>query len=83
MKWCVGITVDTERGQSYWTQKCPDDAGKGRIFCANTEIPNGQSPENRTDVEVIFEGLPEPIDMELDVYNRALVLDRSWRSSTW
>ena len=40
--------------------------------CANTEKPNGQSPENRTDVEVIFEGLPEPIDMELDVYNRVL-----------
>ena len=47
-------------------------SGKGRIFRANTEIPNGQSPANRTDVEVIFEGLPEPIDLELDVYNRVL-----------
>ena len=72
MKWCVGITVDPGRGQIYWTQKGPDDAGKGRIFRAGTEIPNGQSPQNRTDVEVIFEGLPEPIDMELDVYNRVL-----------
>lgn len=72
MKWCVGITVDPGRGQIYWTQKGPDDAGKGRIFRASTEIPNGQSPENRTDVEVIFEGLPEPIDLELDVYNRML-----------
>src|SRR4051794_24056557 len=26
-KWCVGITVDTKRGQIYWTQKGPDDAG--------------------------------------------------------
>ena len=72
MKWCVGITVDPDREQIYWTQKGPDDAGKGRIFCASTEIPNGQSPENRTDVEVRFEGLPEPIDLELDVYNRVL-----------
>src|SRR6266700_5469161 len=29
-KWCVGITVDPDRGQIYWTQKGPDDAGKGR-----------------------------------------------------
>jgi hypothetical protein len=72
MKWCVGITVDQGRGQIYWTQKGPDDAGKGRIFLASTEIPNGQSPENRTDVELLFEGLPEPIDLELDVYNRVL-----------
>jgi hypothetical protein len=72
MKWCVGITVNADRGQIYWTQKGPDDAGKGRIFRASTEIPNGQSPENRTDVEVLFEGLPEPIDLELDVYNRML-----------
>ena len=40
-KWCVGITVDPERGQIYWTQKGPDDAGQGRIFRANIEIPKG------------------------------------------
>jgi hypothetical protein len=72
MKWCVGITVDPGRRQIYWTQKGPDDAGKGRIFRASTEIPKGQSPENRTDVEVLFEGLPEPIDLELDLYNHML-----------
>jgi len=72
MKWCVGITVDPSRHQVYWTQKGPDNSGKGRIFRASTEIPNGQSPENRTDVELLFESLPEPIDLELDVYNRVL-----------
>ncbi|MFZ0222260.1 MAG: hypothetical protein WAM42_11305, partial [Candidatus Nitrosopolaris sp.] len=72
MKWCVGITVDPGCGQFYWTQKGLDDAGKGRIFRASTEIPKGQSPENRTDVEVLFEGLPEPIDLELDLYKRVL-----------
>jgi hypothetical protein len=72
MKWCVGITVDPGRGQFYWTQKGRDDAGKGRIFCASTEIPKSESPENRTDVEVLFEGRPEPIDLELDLYNRML-----------
>jgi hypothetical protein len=68
-KWCVGITVDADRGHVYWTQKGPDDAGQGRIFRANTEIPKGQSPANRTDVETLFNGLPEPIDLELDVRN--------------
>ena len=68
-KWCVGITVDADRGHVYWTQKGPDDAGQGRIFRANTEIPKGQSPANRTDIETLFNGLPEPIDLELDVRN--------------
>jgi hypothetical protein len=68
-RWCVGITVDADRGHVYWTQKGPDDAGQGRIFRANTEIPNGQSPANRTDIETLFDGLPEPIDLELDVRN--------------
>jgi len=72
MKWCVGVTVDPGRGQLYWTQKGPDDAGKGRIFRASTEILRGESPENRTDIEVLFEGLPEPIDLELDLYNHVL-----------
>ena len=72
MKWCVGITVDAEREQIYWTQKGPDDAGQGRIFRASIEIPKGQSAAKRTDIEVLFDGLPEPIDLELDLKNRML-----------
>jgi hypothetical protein len=71
-KWCVGITVDVERRQMYWTQKGPDKAGKGRIFRASTEIPNGQSAANRTDIEVLFKDLPEPIDLDLDLNRRML-----------
>jgi len=66
-KWCVGITVDAGRGHMYWTQKGPDDAGKGRIFRANLEIPKGETPTSRTDIEVLFDHLPEPIDLELDL----------------
>src|SRR3984893_5375342 len=65
-KWCVGIAVDAGRGQMYWTQKGPDNAGQGRIFRANIEMPRGENAANRTDIEVLFEGLPEPIDLELD-----------------
>lgn len=71
-KWCVGITVDAERGQIYWTQKGPDKAGQGRIFRASIEIPNGQTAANRTDIEVLFDNLPEPIDLDLDLSNRML-----------
>ena len=71
-KWCVGITVDPNRGQIYWTQKGPDDAGQGRIFRANIEIPEGQNAANRTDIELLFDGLPEPIDLELDLNNRLM-----------
>jgi sugar lactone lactonase YvrE len=71
-KWCVGITVDPQRGQFYWTQKGGDNAGVGRIFRASLEMPKGQTAANRTDIEVLFENLPEPIDLELDLENRIL-----------
>ncbi len=71
-KWCVGIAVDTDRGQFYWTQKGPDNAGVGRIFRANVEMPKGETAANRSDIEVLFEALPEPIDLELDLKNRLI-----------
>jgi hypothetical protein len=71
-KWCVGIAVDHEGGKFYWTQKGPDNAGQGRIFRANFEIPKGESPANRTDIEVLFDRLPEPIDLDLDLNNRMI-----------
>ena len=70
--WCVGITVDPIRGQMYWTQKGADDSERGRIFRANINMPPGQTPANRLDVEVLFEGLPEPIDLALDLEHRIL-----------
>src|SRR5579862_3820241 len=41
-KWCVGIALDVQGGKFYWTQKGPDNAGLGRIFRANLELPKGQ-----------------------------------------
>jgi sugar lactone lactonase YvrE len=71
-KWCVGIALDVEGGKLYWTQKGSDNAGQGRIFRANLEIPKGQNPAKRKDIELLYEGLPEPIDLELDLDNRTL-----------
>src|SRR5712671_5602881 len=71
-KWCGGITVDPDRGQVYWGQKGPDDAGEGRIFRTKIDIPKGETAANRNDIELLFDGLPEPIDLELDLKNRLL-----------
>src|ERR1700761_702370 len=71
-KWCVGIAVDAAGGKFYWTQKGDDNAGQGRIFCANLEIPHGQTAANRKDIEVLYKDLPEPIDLDLDLENRMM-----------
>ena len=71
-KQCVGIALDVEGEKVYWTQKGPANAGDGRIFRANLEIPKGQSAANRKDIELLYEGLPEPIDLELDLANRTI-----------
>ncbi|NLS69574.1 3-hydroxyacyl-CoA dehydrogenase [Bradyrhizobium brasilense] len=71
-RWCVGITIDPKFKRIYWTQKGPDNGEHGRIFRANIEISKGETPTNRSDIEVLFDRLPEPIDLELDVANRVL-----------
>ena len=71
-KWCVGITLDPARGHMYWTQKGPDNGELGRICRAGIDIPNGEKPAHRSDIEVLFERLPEPIDLELDLEHRVL-----------
>src|SRR5580700_9236840 len=71
-KWCVGIAVDAKGGKIYWTQKGGDNAGQGRIFRAGIETPPEQLPASRRDIELLYENLPEPIDLDLDLANRSL-----------
>jgi hypothetical protein len=71
-KWCVGLAVDAGAGTLYWTQKGGDNAGEGSILRANLDVPNGQTPANRTDIEVLYDKLPEPIDLDLDLKGRML-----------
>jgi DNA-binding beta-propeller fold protein YncE len=66
---CVGIAVDVKNGYFYWTQKGPADGGKGRIFRAGLDLPQNTDPTNRNDVELLFDKLPEPIDLEIDHVN--------------
>src|SRR5881394_1046737 len=67
IRWCVGIAIDPDRGHIYWTQKGTDNGGVGRIFRAGIDIPSGQTASNRTDIEVLYDKLPEPIDLDLDL----------------
>jgi hypothetical protein len=71
-RWCVGITLDPKLGKISWTQKGSDNAGVGRIFRASVHIPKGDRPANRSDIEILFDRLPEPIDLEFDPTNRLL-----------
>ncbi|KAJ6564145.1 hypothetical protein B0H19DRAFT_1258636 [Mycena capillaripes] len=63
--WCVGLALDPARGLLYWTQKGASKGWNGRIFRAQIDPPPGADPAERKDVEVLFDGLPEPIDLEV------------------
>jgi sugar lactone lactonase YvrE len=65
--WCVGIAVDADRGKIYWTQKGGSNANEGSIRRANLDVPEGEDAAHRTDIEVLVDRLPEPIDLDLDV----------------
>ena len=70
--WCVGIAIDPDGGKVYWTQKGGDNAFRGTIRRANLEIPKGQTAGTRTDSEILFDALPEPIDLDLDLKNQMI-----------
>jgi hypothetical protein len=59
-KWCVGIAVDAQGGKIYWSQKGGDNGCEGSILRANLEIPAGQTPANRNDIELSIAICPSP-----------------------
>ena len=71
-RWCVGVAVDPVGRHLYWTQKGPSDGGLGTILRAGIDLPAGDTAGNRSDIEVLFKGLPEPIDLEVDLAARML-----------
>jgi DNA-binding beta-propeller fold protein YncE len=71
-RWCVGVTVDHVGGHLYWTEKGPSDAGLGKILRAGIDVPAGETAAHRSDIEVVFKDLPEPIDLEIDHTTRTL-----------
>src|SRR6516165_1005613 len=47
-------------------------AGLGRILRAGIDLPAGESATSRSDIEVVFKDLPEPIDLEIEHTTRTL-----------
>ena len=71
-KWCVGIAVDVAGGKFYWTQKGGDNAEQGRILRASIDMSSLETPAERQDIELLYEALPEPIDLDIDPHARML-----------
>jgi hypothetical protein len=69
---CVGVAVDSQRGLLYWTQKGRANGNEGRILRAGLDLNAGMDPANRSDVEVLFDELPEPIDLEWEEHTGQL-----------
>ncbi|KAF3399905.1 Low-density lipoprotein receptor-related protein 5 [Penicillium rolfsii] len=65
-RWCVGIAIDSKNRKFYWSQKGPPKSNQGRIFRANLDMTPGQHASNRSDIELVLQNLPEPIDLEID-----------------
>jgi hypothetical protein len=59
--WCVGIALDVEGGRMYWSQK--GSGNNGRIFRASLD---------GSQIETLFDNLPEPIDIDLDPGHRMM-----------
>ena len=63
---CVGVAIDRFANHIYWTLKGKPNGGEGRIMRAALRLPDGVAPDARTDLETVFDNLPEPIDLEWD-----------------
>ena len=66
-RWCVGLALDLQKGFVYYSQKGPDNGHQGSLRRAPLALRSGETAANRSDVEVLFSGLPEPVDVDLDL----------------
>ncbi len=69
---CVGITADVDDKRIYWTQKGPENGGGGanppRQYRNTKRSKRSQAHSDR----VLFDGLPESIDLNLDLKSHML-----------
>jgi DNA-binding beta-propeller fold protein YncE len=66
-RWCVGMALDLDGGFIYWSQKGPANGHVGSLRRAHLALPTGQTSATRTDIEILYDKLPEPIDIDLDL----------------
>ena len=71
-RWCVGIAISPRLRKIFWTQKGAPKGWQGRIFSAGIDVPNGETPAARSNIECLAEGLAEPVDLEIHEESQTL-----------
>lgn len=69
--YCVGIALDLAHNEMYWTQR-GDRSNDGSIRRASMNIPKGEDPAHRTDIQTLFDQMPEPVDLAFDLKTRTM-----------
>src|SRR6266481_5120865 len=70
------LHLEKRSGKLYWCDREGMRVMRANLDGSNIEIlvdtSKGETPVDRTDIELLFDGLPEPIDLELDLKNRLI-----------
>lgn len=63
---CVGIALDIKNNRIFWTMKGPSKGGMGRLLYAPFDYTDPRAVIKPSQLNIIYDHLPEPIDLEID-----------------
>lgn len=63
----LNIAMDLNERRLYWT-----DRERGVIFTMGMDIPAGSTPQDRTDIKILLDGLVDPVGIALDDVTKRL-----------
>jgi len=65
-RYCIGIALDQKNNRIFWTMKGPSKGGQGRLLSAPFDYRADNAAINLEEINVVFDQLPEPIDLAID-----------------
>lgn len=65
-RYCIGIALDQKNNRIFWTMKGPSKGGQGRLLSALFDYRAANAAINLEEINVVFDQLPEPIDLAID-----------------
>lgn len=65
-RYCIGIALDQKNNRIFWTMKGPSKGGQGRLLSAPFDYSAANAAINLEEINVVFDQLPEPIDLAID-----------------
>lgn len=68
-RYCVGIALDILNNRIFWTMKGPSKGGTGKLLTAPFDFNDSTAVIDPNEIRIIFEKLPEPIDLAIDYKN--------------